>query len=341
MLRLPISERGKIDRDSEKILDQRMSFERMDDKFLRGAIKLLVDDLNQTRYHLKHFPATDTSCQQCIRTSDPWLFRRSLTPSRVIFWESQLAYMVWSTSTCPAGIMWLACQDRIDRPSLSHIMLNNEVVGFCHFRLCEMPLGSSQNASIISGGTEPFLPTTWTISLQTTSFTPANSLTRSNRSTRCSLSLIMISDLKSIDERPMLLPTETISLIFNSDFAIGSVNPLWVAICKSKRLCPTPFMSTWYPYSKRCFSNNPRLFFTMATEIPSWVAICALEEGEGTRCWEVPPLGSRSIFSISLSKACQVCGQENGLIWSCSWDVKEHCIVCHLKGQAELTIIRH
>ena len=71
MLRLPISERGKIDRDSEKILNQRMSFERMDDKFLRGAIKLLVDDLNQTRYHLKHFPAKDTSCQQCIRTSDP------------------------------------------------------------------------------------------------------------------------------------------------------------------------------------------------------------------------------------------------------------------------------
>ena len=45
--------------------------------------------------------------------------------------------------------------------------------------------------------------------------------------------------------------------------------------------------------------------------------------------------------SISLSKACHVCGQESGLIWSCSWDAKEHCIVCHIKGQAELTIIRH
>ena len=70
MLRVPVSERSRMNRDCKKVLNPHTDFERMDDRFLRRAIKLLSDDINETRHHLKHFPAKDPSCKQCTRESE-------------------------------------------------------------------------------------------------------------------------------------------------------------------------------------------------------------------------------------------------------------------------------
>ena len=103
-----------------------------------------------------------------------------------------------------------------------------------------------QILSIIERGIDIFLPTTLTISLQTTSFTPSMPFIDSRRSSNTALSLTIVSTLKSIVCSPILLPTYVTSFSSISLLATVLTIPFLIEIKKSTRRHPNLSISSTY-----------------------------------------------------------------------------------------------